>query len=128
MANGAGRYISRADIVRRGTIKTEDLFKALPGIRVEPIGSSRYRLLSTRGAGFSSTCEPTFYIDRIRLPPSAPSDLSASGTDIPVDPTEIHGIEIYLNVAEAPLEFRTSSGFGTPTCAIVLVWTRRGRR
>jgi hypothetical protein len=129
MAKGAGRYISREDIVRRGTIKTEDLFKALPGIRVEPIGSSGYRILSTRGGtGISPTCEPTFYIDRIRLPPSAPSDLSANGIDLPVDPTEIHGIEIYLNVAEAPLEFRTSSGFGTPTCAVVLVWTRRGGR
>ena len=113
-----GYFIGREDILRRGTIRIEDLFKTVPGMRVEPVGAADYQILSTRGgAGFNATCQPVIFVDRVRIP--LDPDL---GIGIPVLPEEIRGIEIYQGPGGVPAEFQ-SVGNG---CAVVLIWTRRG--
>jgi hypothetical protein len=119
-ARGVGYYIGRDDIRRRGTVRTEDLFKAVPGIRVQPIGGTDYQLLATRGGtGLSTTCAPVVFIDGFRVPLDP-----ETGSGLPVLPEEIHGIEIYQSASETPVRYRP---VGT-SCAVVLVWTRRGGR
>lgn len=117
-ARGHGHFIGRADIQRRGTVRAEDLFKAVPGIKVEPVGGTDYRIVSTRaGAGFNAVCVPVVFIDGFRVPLDP-----EFGSSLPVLPEEIQGIEIYQNAGEAPPEFRVSGA----SCAVILVWTRRG--
>jgi Carboxypeptidase regulatory-like domain len=113
-----GYFIGRNDILRRGTIRIEDLFKTVPGIKVEPVGAADYDILSTRGgAGFNATCRPVVFLDRVRIP--LDPDL---GIGLPVLPEEVKGIEIYQGPGGIPAEFQ-SVGNG---CAIILIWTRRG--
>lgn len=115
-----GYFIGRDDIQRRGSVRTEDLFRAIPGIKLEPVGAADYQILSTRGGtGISTLCAPAVFIDGIPVPLDP-----RSGSSIPVLPEEIHGIEIYHNAGEAPPEFRSRGA----SCAIILVWTRRGGR
>jgi hypothetical protein len=114
-----GTFITREDIVRRGSIRVEDIFKGVPGIKVDPIGGSGYQILSLRGgSGTSAVCSPTIYIDNIRIPLD-PDD----GNDLPILPDEIAGIEIHQSPHSAPLEFRAVG----QNCGIILIWSRRGR-
>jgi len=115
-----GYFITAQDIARRGSVRLEDLFKTVPGMRVEPVGLNDYRILSTRGgSNFAAECEPTVYVDDVRmfLDPEA-------GLSIPIDPTEVLGIEIHPGPATAPVQYRA---FGQ-NCGVILIWTKRGQR
>jgi Carboxypeptidase regulatory-like domain/TonB-dependent Receptor Plug Domain len=115
-----GHFITREDIVRRGSIRVEDLFKGVPGMKVDPIGANDYQILSLRGgAGTSAVCSPTIYIDNIRIP--LDPDI---GNNLPVQPDEIQGIEIHQSPHSAPIEYRPMG----QNCGIILIWTRRGSR
>ncbi|MBM4187725.1 MAG: hypothetical protein FJ206_10500 [Gemmatimonadetes bacterium] len=113
-----GFFITRADIVRRGSVMVQDIFKGVPGLKVDPIGGNDYQILSLRGgAGFSAVCAPTIYIDNIRIPPDP-----ENGNDLPVIPSEIQGIEVHQSPHTVPLEFRPMG----QNCGVILIWTRRG--
>jgi hypothetical protein len=115
-----GTFITRADIVRRGSIRVEDLFKGVAGIKVDPIGGSDYQILSLRGgAGTSAVCSPSIFVDNIRIPLDP-----ESGNNLPVVPDEIEGIEIHPSPHSAPIEYRPMG----QNCGIILIWTRRGIR
>ena len=115
-----GFFITREDIVRRGSVRVEDLFKAIPGIKVDPLGSTGYQILSLRGgAGTSAVCAPTVFLDNIRIPPDP-----ESGNDLPIIPEEIQGIEIHQSPHSAPIEFRPMG----QNCGVILIWTRRGNQ
>jgi hypothetical protein len=116
-----GYFVGRAEIQRRGIVRTEDIFKTVPGLKVETIGGTDYQILSLRGAGFSATCVPAIYIDRTLVP----LDPETTGGSLPLTPEEIHGIEVYRAPADAPPEYQRP---GTAACGIILIWTRRGAR
>jgi Carboxypeptidase regulatory-like domain/TonB-dependent Receptor Plug Domain len=114
-----GHFITRAEIQRRGSVRTEDLFRGIAGIEIEPIGGTDYQILSLRGGGgFSAVCAPTVLIDRVIVP----LDPETTGGALPLVPEEIQGIEIYQNANDAPVEYRRIG----ETCGVILVWTRRG--
>ncbi len=115
-----GYFITGAEIDRRGAVRVEDLFRTVPGIRVEPASATDYRILSYRGgSGFSAVCEPTMYLDGIRIgvDPEA-------GVTLPVMPEELDGIEVYPGPGTAPVEYRAMN----QNCGVILLWTKRGRR
>jgi len=116
---GDGVFIGSDDVRRRGTARVQDLFYAIPGIKVETLGTE-YNLVSTRGGagGFTTACAPMVYLDGVRIPPQ--DDM----TSIPLMPEEIHGIEIYSNPTFAPVEYQRTNN----SCAIILAWSKRGRR
>lgn len=117
---GFGRYITKEDVLLRQPVRTEDLFKTVPGMRVEPVGQTEYRLLSTRGGpGFSTVCEPTVFIDDIRLPLDP-----ENGLTIPVQPQELEGIEVYQGAGSIPIQYRAVG----QNCGVILIWTKRGQR
>ena len=112
-------FMPRADITRRRSIYVQDLFKGVAGIRVETIGANDYQIFSLRGgAGLSTACAPTIYVDGIRIP-SDPE----SGNGLPVTPEEVDGIEIHQSISSAPFEYQASG----QNCGVILIWTRRGR-
>ncbi|MEO8449218.1 MAG: carboxypeptidase regulatory-like domain-containing protein [Gemmatimonadota bacterium] len=114
--NGMGHYIDRAAIERRNPIRTEDLFRTVPGLSLVPSGSFDYTIVSTRGAGINGQCSPDFFLDgaRITVDPSI-------GGGLPVNPQELYGIEVYNGSGTAPPQYSSGS-----SCGVVLMWTRRG--
>jgi hypothetical protein len=119
-AQATGYFITRADIIRRGTVDVGDLFKTVPGLQVQPIGGTDYQILSSRGAGMDAFCVPLFYLDRVPMV----LDPETTGGAIPLAADEVAGIEIYRAPADAPPEFQKVN----QSCAIILIWTRRGRQ
>lgn len=120
LTNIGGYFLTREDIVRKGSIRTEDLFRGLAGIKVEPVGINDYRIVSLRGgSGFSSVCEPSVFIEGLRIPLDPEAGLS-----LPVLPDDIEGIEIHQGPGSAPLQYRAMG----QNCGVILIWTRRGAR
>jgi hypothetical protein len=119
-ASIGGYFITRDEIIRRGTVRVEDVFRTVPGMRLLQAGLTDFRIVSTRGGtGFSAECEPTVFIDDTRLPLDP-----ETGLTLPLAPEEVHGIEVYQGPSSAPLQYRA---FGQ-NCGIILIWTRRGQR
>lgn len=111
-----GHYLTRDDIARRNPLRTEELFRGVPGFSVVPSGGFDYSVVSTRGPGASGRCSPDFFLDgaRIVVDPQL-------GGGLPVNPSEIYGIESYPSAAAVPAQYQTQSG-----CGVILIWTQRG--
>ena len=116
LRNNGGHFLTREDIERRNPLRTEDIFRAVPGFTVVPSGGFDYSVVSSRGAGFNGQCSPDFYIDGIRtvVDPQI-------GGGIPANPSDIYGIEVYSGATTVPAEFQTQNG-----CGAIVIWTRRG--
>ncbi len=103
---GEGYFITRADILRRDPVRTTDMLRTVPGVR---IASTNLGQASIRMRGRS--CNIAFFVDGIRAPYF---NLDS------VLPSSVGGIEIYKGTASVPPEFR---GPLTP-CAAIVIWTR----
>lgn len=110
--SGAGRYLTPEDIARRRPIVTSDLFRMLPGLRVErgPMGETRVEM---RGM-FANRCSPAVYVDGHHM-----VGWSADDIDSWVPPDEIAGVEVYSSAVSAPPQFRP----GLSTCGSIVIWT-----
>jgi len=109
---GMGRYLTPEDIARRGPIVTSDLFRMVPGFRVDRSGLGETRI-SMRGP-FAGRCSPAVYLDGNYV-----GVLSADDIDQWVNPGEIAGIEIYTGPGVPP-QFTT----GMATCGSIVIWTK----
>ena len=103
---GEGYFITRADILRRDPLRTTDMLRAVPGVRIASTDLGR---ASIRMRGRS--CNVAYFVDGIRAPYF---NLDS------VLPSSVEGIEIYKGTASVPPEFR---GPLTP-CAAIVLWTR----
>jgi hypothetical protein len=110
---GSGRFISQEEIAKKKLELSSDLFRNLPGIRLEydPLALDRRVLM--RG-DVNDWCEPGYYIDGHYL-----SNMTAGDLDDWVKPKEIAGIEIYT-IATAPAQFQRMDG-----CGSIVIWTKR---
>ncbi len=103
---GEGYFITRADILDRGPIRTTDMLRTVPGVRIANTNLGR---ASIRMRGRS--CNIVYFVDGIRAPFFNLDN---------VRPSSVEGIEIYKGTASVPPEFR---GPLTP-CAAIVLWTR----
>jgi hypothetical protein len=116
---GGGHFLTQEAIERRRPLRTEDLFRGVPGFSVVPSGGFDYRVVSTRGPSMAGgQCSPDFYIDGVK----ATIDPQIGG-GLPVNPAEVYGIESYGGAAAAPAQYTSQGG-----CGVVLIWTVRGKR
>ena len=106
---GFGHFLTRADIEKRHPFQFTDLFRMISGFRVVPGAEFGYQIISTRG-GFSGACQPTIYLDGIKL-------YHTDDLDFFVMPRDIAGLEAYAGPSSAPLQY--SSGL----CGSILIWT-----
>jgi hypothetical protein len=112
-ASGRGYFITEQDIEHAHPRTLGDLFRNVPGIRMQCRGSSTGCTL--RMARAPRECRPDFVIDGFPATYSTSLDMPTIG---------IIGIEIYRTLSETPLEFlRTDNQCGT-----VVVWTTSGPR
>ena len=103
---GSGYFITRQDILERDPLRTSDMLRRVPGLRLgrSSIGSPLIRI---RGR----SCQISYFVDGIRAP----------GFNIDnVVPQAVAGLEIYKGTSTIPAEFR---GTLTP-CAVIVLWTR----
>ena len=107
---GFGHFLTRADIEKRHPFQFTDLFRMMPGFSLVPDTGFGYTIVSTRGSGFGGRCQPTIYLDGMKL-----SD--ASDIDGFIMPSDIAAVEAYAGSAGAPPQY---SGSG---CGSVLIWT-----
>ncbi len=112
MSRGHGHFITREQVERRNPANMTDLFRMIPGARVETRGFSRQ--VRFRGA----RCAPLTWLDG--------SPLYAGEFDLDsVDPRTFEGIEIYSGAASVPAEFQGNRSISS-SCGTVILWSRQG--
>ncbi|HEU6451080.1 MAG TPA: hypothetical protein VFT57_06640 [Gemmatimonadaceae bacterium] len=80
------------------------------GFMVVPDSGFGYRIVSTRGSGFSGDCQPSIYIDGMQL-------YDVSSIDGFVIPDEVAAVEAYAGLAGTPPQYRSGG------CGSILIWT-----
>lgn len=133
-----GSFIKAEDIAKQKPVRTSDLFRSLPGVRIDD-SSGVTQLVSLRGTRQSPEGGRSVILgrDTLRTPSSNASKcvlrLALDGHLMPADfsindvrPEEVMGIEVYLGPATIPVEF--SSVQHDAPCGLVMVWTKVGSR
>ncbi|HEX5831169.1 MAG TPA: TonB family protein [Gemmatimonadaceae bacterium] len=107
-----GRFITRDMLERRNPMLLTDMFRQLPGVRVEPTSTVR-NAVRVRNA----RCWPQVIMDGARVASTGePFDFDA------VRASDVEGIEVYPSSMGLPPQF---DGPGSD-CGTIIVWTRRG--
>lgn len=130
LRNRRGAYLTREDVeaVRPGYIS--DMISWTPGVLVRRSQSDDRFLFARRFAEGSRTqvveCPLRVLVDGEVVNPRAPNgELGAVTVDFTIDQTMVDGIEIYLDPATVPAEFR---GTESQQCGAVVIWTRNRPR
>ncbi|MEO6443820.1 MAG: carboxypeptidase regulatory-like domain-containing protein [Gemmatimonadaceae bacterium] len=111
-SRGIGYFISREQIERRNPSNMTDMFRMIPGVRVESRGFRTQ--VRFRGA----RCSPLTWMDG--------SPLYAGEFDLDsVDPRSFEGIEVYSGAASVPAEFQGNRSVSS-ACGTVVLWSRQG--
>ena len=106
---GVGQFITRDMILQRNPGRAEDLFRMASGIEIRCAGG----FCLPRVVRSPATCWPTVNLD------GAPADVRVLAGMLPRD---IHAIEIYLGISEAPFELNSRGK--DMRCGLIVVWTR----
>jgi len=104
---GNGRFITPAMLDARPPLRTADIFRTIPGVRVVP--SAFGDRIVMRAPSLSAWCTPELWIDGARVGNDVPLDLLVSAQDL-------LAAEVYASGPRAPAELTGMSGCG----AIVL--------
>ena len=107
---GQGRYLTPDDIAKRGALTASDIFRNMPGIRLNRAAFGESVLLM-RGA--FGDCTPAIYID------GAYMNLAPDDIDGWVGTKDIAGIEIYAGDNMPPQFQKGMSG-----CGSIVIWTK----
>ena len=112
MTRGGGHFITREQVEHRNPVNMTDLFRMVPGVRVESRGFGN----SVRFRG--GRCAPLTWLDG--------SPLYAGEFDLDaVDPRSFEGIEIYSGAATVPAEFQGNRSMSS-SCGTIVLWSRQG--
>ena len=113
---GLGTYVTRADIVERGSFRLSDLLRTKRGVTVQKGGKVRFSSQGSRG-----TCQPDIWLDGVRSLPMEVDELPSS---------TVEAMELYPYFSTVPMEFQRVGANTTP-CGTIVIWTRipndRGR-
>jgi hypothetical protein len=107
-AGRSGRYLTRADIESRPTIRISQLLGGIPGLRVgfDRPGGDEIEFVGCAGGA------PGIWLDGQKLTGN-PAELIRV-----VTPNDIEAMEVYVRETQIPAEFRDGS------CAAIVMWTR----
>jgi hypothetical protein len=109
---GMGHYFSAEQIEQFHPLNTSDLLWRVPGVRVE---QGRFDKVARMRALYGGDCEPSIYVDGMRIP-----HFSASDLDNMVQPDYIEGVEVYNSAVQTPAQFMDPFS----SCGAIIVWTR----
>lgn len=101
---GMGRTFTREEIQQRGTSRTTDLLRQVPGVSVRSGGRNPSPLVF-----FRAGCRPDIVVDGHNL-----------GVDVAIDdmiqPWTMEGIEVYVGMTAPPM-------YSSNSCGAVLIWS-----
>ncbi len=131
--SSGGKYIRAAEIVKRKPVRTSELFRSYPGVRLDD-SSGVTQLVSLRSMRETGPVSRDLG-DGARMPGSDARRcvlrVATDGRLMPLDfsvddirPEDIEGIELYLGAATIPAEF--SSVQHDAPCGIIMIWTKKG--
>lgn len=105
-----GVFLTRQQLDQRGASQFADVFRSVPGVRVQSQAGVT-SLVSSRRRG----CLMAIYIDGTEA-----TYLSRNVNALPYD--DIAAVEVYRGPAEVPIEYTQTKS--QETCGAILVWTR----
>lgn len=113
LSRGLGHFVTREQIERRNPMNMTDIFRMIPGARVESrgLGSQSVRFRGSRQP-------PLVWLDGTPLY-AGEFDLDS------VDPRSFEGVEIYSGPASVPAEF-LGNRMMSSTGGTIILWTRQG--
>lgn len=107
-----GTFITSDEVMKRAPTLLTDVFRSVPGLRVEPVGND-YQIVSSRNV--IGGCVK-YWVD------GAPWDALYPGdVDRLYPPQEIAAIEIYQGGSSTPAQFQMA---GQTSCAAVVIWSK----
>jgi len=112
-ASGRGHFITEEQIKQANPRSLADLFRNIPGVRMQCRGSMGG--CTVRMARAPRECKPDFVVDGFAATNSTSFDMPTIG---------IIGIEIYRTLSETPLQFLRADN----QCGTIVIWTRSGPR
>lgn len=135
--SSGGTFIRLEDIERKKPVRTSDLFRTFPGVRIED-SSGVTRLISARSMRQSapSTRKMVSGTDTLVTSPGSGAThcvlrIATDGHLMPADfsvddirPIDVKGVEVYLGPSTMPAEF--SSVQHDAPCGLVMIWTKMG--
>ncbi len=110
---GIGHFVTREEIERRNPPNVTDMFRMIPGARVESRGPGR-TIVRFRG----SQCAPLTWLDGTPLF-AGEFDLDA------ISPRSLEGMEIYSGPSSVPTEFLGTRSISS-SCGTIILWSRQG--
>ncbi len=110
---GIGHFVTRDEIERRNPPNLTDMFRMIPGARVDSRGPGRNQI-RFRGA----QCAPLTWLDGTPLF-AGEFDLDA------LSPRSLEGIEIYSGPSSVPTEFLGTRSMSS-SCGTIVIWSRQG--
>lgn len=113
--SAGGHFLTREQIERRNPVNMTDLFRMIPGARVESRGFGR-TVVRFRGARNA----PLVWLDGTPLY-AGEFDLDS------VDPRTFEGMEVYSGPASVPAEFLGNRAISS-TGGTIILWTREGEQ
>jgi Carboxypeptidase regulatory-like domain len=112
-ASGRGHFITETEIQQANPRSLADLFRNVPGVRMQCRGSMGG--CTVRMARAPRECKPDFVVDGFAATNATSFDMPTIG---------IIGIEIYRTLSETPLQFLRADN----QCGTIVIWTRSGPR
>ena len=109
-AAARGYFITEQEIAHANPRTLGDLFRSVPGVRMQCRGTAGCRLRMARAA---RECSPDFVVDGFPATYSTSLDMPTVG---------IIGIEVYRTLSETPLDFLRTDN----VCGTIVIWTRSG--
>ncbi|MDB4914790.1 MAG: TonB-dependent receptor plug [Gemmatimonadetes bacterium] len=107
-----GRFYTGDQVAKSGVTSLPELFRMVPGLRVVQASGSFLNTILSRGEGFDASCMPDVYLDGMLIADGALS------LDNLVRPSEIGGIEVYVDAMTVPVQFRRGA------CGSIVIWTK----
>jgi hypothetical protein len=112
---GVGRYLTASDIGKRAIVNASDVFRAMPGVRVENDTILMRGAFAVGGPGASmGWCQPTFFFNGLRL-----DSIGASDIDDWAKPDQLAGLEVYPS-GTVPAQFQV----GLSGCGAIVLWSK----
>lgn len=109
-ARGIGTFITRAELVERGSFRLSDALRNKRGVNI--IKGGRVRFVSSSGS--RQLCQPDIWMDGARSIPMELDELPSA---------TVEAIELYSNFSTVPIEFQRVGANTTP-CGTIVIWTR----
>ena len=110
-ASGIGTFITREEIVARGSSRLSDLLRTTRGVNVV---RGKVRFAAYNAGSRTTSCQPDIWLDGTR----------SQGMEIDELPSNtVEAMELYPYFSTIPIEFQRIGANTTP-CGTIVVWTR----